>query len=125
MVAYQTAIEWQKDSAEKIPGPFLDLGSLLVDDNRPDDALPYLLEAARISPEDYRAHRQLGKAYTHLDQLEKARTELEKAVQLAPQNAAVHFMLAQVYRKQGLMDKARIESERYAALAAANPPSEN
>jgi tetratricopeptide (TPR) repeat protein len=125
MAAYQTAIEWQKDSAEKIPGPFLDLGSLLVDDNRPDDALPYLLEAARISPEDYRAHRQLGKAYTHLDQLEKARAELEKAVELAPQNAAVHFMLAQVYRKQGLMDKARIENERYAALAAANPPNEN
>jgi tetratricopeptide (TPR) repeat protein len=125
LAAYQTAIEWQKDSAEKIPGPFLDLGSLLVDNNRPDDALPYLLEAARISPEDYRVHRQLGKAYTHLDQLEKARIELEKAVQLAPQNAAVHFMLAQVYRKQGLIDKARIESERYAALAAANPPNEN
>ena len=35
-------------------------------------ALPYLMEAARISPDDYRVHRQLGKAYTHLDQLEKA-----------------------------------------------------
>jgi tetratricopeptide (TPR) repeat protein len=125
MAAYQTAIEWQRDSAEKISGPFLDLGSLLVDDNQPDDALPYLLEAVRISPDDFRVRRQLGKAYTHLDQLEKARAELEKAVELAPQNAAVHFMLAQVYRKQGLTDKARIENERYAALAAANPPNEN
>jgi tetratricopeptide (TPR) repeat protein len=125
VAAYQTAIDWQKDAADKIPGPSLDLGSLLVDDNRANEALPYLLDAARISPDDFRVHRQLGKAYTHLDQLDKARSELERAVELAPENAAVHFMLAQVYRKQGLMDKARIESERYAALAAANPPGEN
>jgi tetratricopeptide (TPR) repeat protein len=125
VAAYQTAIDWQKDAVDKIPGPSLDLGSLLVDDSRANEALPYLLDAARISPEDFRVHRQLGKAYTHLDQLDKARSELERAVELAPENAAVHFMLAQVYRKQGLMDKARIESERYAALAAANPPSEN
>jgi tetratricopeptide (TPR) repeat protein len=123
--AYKTAIDWQKDAADKIPGPLLDLGSLLVDDNRPDEGLPYLLEAARLSPDDFRVHRQLGKAYSHLDQLEKARIELEKAVELAPQNAAVHFMLSQVYRRQGLMDKARIETERYAALVAANPTSEN
>jgi tetratricopeptide (TPR) repeat protein len=122
--AYKTAIDWQKDAAEKIPGPLLDLGSLLVDDNRPDEGLPYLLEAARISPDDFRVHRQLGKAYSHLDQLEKARIELERAVELAPQNAGVHFMLSQVYRRQGLMDKARIETERYAALAG-NPASEN
>lgn len=125
VAAYRTAIDWQKDAAEKIPGPSLDLGSLLLDENRANEALPYLLDAERISPEDFRVHRQLGKAYNHLDQLDKARSELERAVELAPENAAVHFMLAQVYRKQGLMDKARIESERYAALAAANPPGEN
>ena len=123
--AYQTAIEWQKDVAEKNPGPFLDLGSLLVDDNRQEESLPYLLEAARIAPEDFRVHRQLGKAYTHLNQLEKARTELEQAVKLAPQNAPVHFMLLQVYRKQGFLEKAKIESERYAALAATTSSKEN
>jgi tetratricopeptide (TPR) repeat protein len=101
------------------------LGSLLVDNDRPEEALPYLLDAARTSPEDYRVHRQLGKAYTHLNQLEKARNELEQAVQLAPQNAPVHFMLSQVYRRQGLMDKAKIESERYTALAGTRNSSEN
>jgi len=64
-------------------------------------------------------HRQLGKAYTHLGQLEKAGAELEKAVELAPENAPVHFMLAQVYRRRGLLDKAKMESERYAALTGA------
>jgi tetratricopeptide (TPR) repeat protein len=118
MDAYRTAIDWLKDAKDKNDGPLLDLGSLLLDNNRLDEALPYLSEAARISPEDYRVHRQLGKAYTHLNQLDKARAELEEAVKLAPENAPVHFMLLQVYRKEGLMDKAKTESERYTALAA-------
>jgi tetratricopeptide (TPR) repeat protein len=125
IAAYHTAIDWQKDAPDKNAGPLLDLGSLLVEDNRPDEGLPYLRDAARLSGEDYRVHRQLGKAYSHLNQLEQARIELEKAVQLAPQNAPVHFMLSQVYRRQGMMDKAKIESERYTALAGTQPSREN
>ncbi len=120
MAAYRNALAWQADSAIKNPGPFLDLGSLLVDNNRPDEGLPYLLEAARLDPGDYRAHRQLGKAYTRLNQLEKARAALEKAAELAPQNAPVHFMLAQVYRKQGFLDKAKLENDRYVALTGSS-----
>jgi tetratricopeptide (TPR) repeat protein len=125
IAAYRNAIAWQADAAVKNVGPVFDLGSLLVDSNRPDDALPYLLEAARMTPQDYRVHRQLGKAYTHLNRLEKAQTELEKAAELAPENAPVHFMLAQVYRKQGLQGKAKLESDRYTALAGSNSSPEN
>jgi tetratricopeptide (TPR) repeat protein len=125
MAAYRTAIDWQRDARDKNAGPLIDLGSLLIDNNHAEEGLPYLLDAERISAEDYRVHRQLGKAYTHLNQLQKAGSELEKAAQLAPQNAPVHFMLSQVYRRQGLMDKAKIESERYAALAATQPSAEN
>ena len=116
MAAYRNAIAWLADSPVKDPGPFLNLGSLLVDSDRLEEGLPYLLEAARLDSGDFRTHRQLGKAYTRLNQLEKARAALEKAAELAPQNAPVHFMLAQVYRKQGLMDKARTENDRYVAL---------
>jgi len=123
--AYRTAIEWEANAAVKNSGPYLDLGSLLVETGRAEEGLPYLLEAARLSPEDYRTHRQLGKAYTHLNQLDKARSELEKAVELAPQNAPVHFMLAQVYRKQGLMDKVKVETDRYTALTGTQSAPEN
>ncbi len=125
IAAYRTAIDWQKDAADKNPGPLFDLGSLLVDDNHPAEALPFLFEAERLSPDDYRVHRQLGKAYTHLNQLEKAGLELEKAAAIAPQNAPLHFMLSQVYRRQGMMDKARIESERYTALAGTQASRED
>ena len=88
-------------------------------------ALPLLLEASRISPEDYRVHRQLGKAYTRMNQLDKAQAELEKAVELAPKNAPVHFMLAQVYRKQGLMEKAKLENDRYIGTGRVKSTPEN
>jgi tetratricopeptide (TPR) repeat protein len=87
-----------------------------------DEAVPYLLEAGRISPQDYRVHRTLGKAYAQLNQLEKARGELERAAELSPQNAQVHLMLAEVYRKQGLLDKAKQENDRYIQLAGPNAP---
>jgi tetratricopeptide (TPR) repeat protein len=116
MAAYRTAVAWQAGAAVKNSGPLLDLGGLLVDTDRVEEGVPYLLEASRLSPEEYRVHRQLGKAYAHLDQLEKAEAELEKAAELAPENPPVHFMLAQVYRRQGLLDKAKTESDRYAAL---------
>jgi tetratricopeptide (TPR) repeat protein len=123
--AYFMAIAWQKDAAVKNPGPYLDMGSLLVDNGRVDEAMPHLLEAARISPQDFRVHRALGKAYAHLNQLEKARAELERAVKLAPENAQVHFMLAQVYRKQGFLDKAKQENDRYVELAGPNAAAGN
>ncbi len=125
MASYRAAIAWQADAAVKNSGSLFDLGNLLVDSNRPEEALPYLLEAAGMTPQDYRVHRQLGKAYTHLNRLEKAQAELERAVALAPENAPVHFMLAQVYRKQGLQDKAKLESDRYTALAGSSSSPEN
>jgi tetratricopeptide (TPR) repeat protein len=120
MAAYRNAIAWQSDSPVKNPGPFLNLGSLLVDSEHVDEGLPHLLEAVRLDPADFHTHRQLGKAYMRLNQLEKARAELEQAAEMAPQNAPVHFMLAQVYRRQGLMDKAKAENDRYLALAGAS-----
>jgi tetratricopeptide (TPR) repeat protein len=125
MAAYRAAIDWQVQATPKNPGPYQNLGSLLVESGHAADGLPYLLEAERLSPDDYGVHRQLGKAYTRLDQLDKAQGELEKAVKLAPRNAPVRFMLAQVYRKQGLLDKARTENDAYRALTGTNSTPDN
>jgi len=116
MAAYERAIAIEEKSLEKNAGPYLDLGSLLIEMERTRDALPWLQKAAVIAPGDFRIWRETGKAYLRLDELEPARTQLEKAIELAPKNAPLHFMLAQVYRKQGLSDKARQETDRYTAL---------
>ncbi len=114
--AYRAAIEWDGAAAAPNPGPYLDLGSLLVDTDHAADAIPLLEKAVQLGPKDLRGHTQLGKAYLHANQLEKAQGELEAAVLLDPKNAPTHFMLAQVYRKRGLLSKARRESETYTTL---------
>jgi len=115
--AYQQAIDWQSGAALKNPGPYIDFGDLLLDENRNEEAVSYLLQAIGVAPRESRAHELLGKAYSRLEQLPKAQSELEEAIGLSPPNASLHCMLAPVYRKQGLADKAKIEFDRCAALA--------
>ena len=118
--AYRTAIAWQEHTLTQDSGPFINLGALLLDENRPQEAIPYLQRAIAISPET-RAHEQLGKAYERLGQFPNAREEFEKALALAPQNSRLHYLLGQVYQKQGLTEKARLEFDRSAALKKENP----
>jgi Flp pilus assembly protein TadD len=115
--AYQQAIDWQSRAALKNPGPYIDFGDLLLDENRNEEAVFYLLQAIGVAPRESRAHELLGKAYSRLEQLPKAQSELEEAIGLSPPNASLHCMLAPVYRKEGLADKAKIEFDRCAALA--------
>lgn len=112
VAAYKAAIDWQSHSARKDDGPYINLGSLLLDQGRAGEALGYLKEAVAIEPADAKAHERLGKAYSHLNDLAHAQTELEKATSLAPDVASLHFMLGQVYRREGLVDKAKMEFQR-------------
>ena len=116
MAAYRTAIEWQAEAKVKDAGPYVNLGALLSSTGHPGEAVPLLIEAIQIEPSGISAHRELGKAYSHLEQFDKARQELERAVELAPQVAATHYLLAQVFRKLGLLEKAQAETDRYREL---------
>ena len=119
IAAFQNAITWQSESAAKDPGPFLDLGALLMDQNRAQEAVPYLLQAVAISPNESRHHEKLGQAYFGLDELQKAHEELETAISLSPQNPRLHYLLGRVYRKEGLVAKADAEFKRSESLKAA------
>ena len=119
--AYRTAIAWQERTLLQDAGPFINLGALLLDENHPQEAIPYLQRAVMISTQETRAHEQLGKAYERLKQFPKAQSEFEKALQLAPQNSRLHYMLGHVYQEQGLKEKAKVEFDRSAALKKANP----
>lgn len=114
--AYQQAIAWQEKSLAKNPRPYIDLGSLLIDENRPKDAVTLLLQGIEIDSRESKTHELLGKAYTRLEDFPKAQAELEKAVELSPQTPNLHCMLAPVYRKQGLAEKAKAEYDRCATL---------
>lgn len=122
--AYRNAIGWQEDVPAKNPGPFIDMGSLLLDLNKPDEAIPYLRQAAEIAPGDFKPHELLGKAHIRLERFPEAQRELERAIQLAPKVANLHCMLVAAYRKQNLMDKAQIEADRCTALTGTRSSSD-
>jgi tetratricopeptide (TPR) repeat protein len=124
LAAYRRAIALDSAVPRTNPGPYLNLGALLVENNRPAEAEPYLDQAVQIAPADSLGRRALGKALLQLNRLEEAQSQLEKSVELAPQNAPTHFLLAQVYRKLRLTDKAQLESERYAELTGAHSAPE-
>ena len=122
VLAFKNAISWQRESLQQgNPGPSINLGALLLDENKPEQAISYLAQAAVIAPDYARTHEYLGKAYDRVGQLDKAQGELEKALALEPQSASLHYMLGQVYRKQGLGDKANGEFDRSAALRRESP----
>lgn len=119
IAAYQTAIAWQSDSAIKNAGPLLDLGILLMEQNRTQEAVPYLTQAVTIAPKEPRHHEELGKAYMRLEEWQKAQAELETAVALSPQNSRLHYLLGRVYSKEGFAEKAKEEFARSETLKAA------
>jgi Tfp pilus assembly protein PilF len=106
--AFQEAIRWQGDTPRDAQ-PFLNLGTLFVDDHKDADALPYLKKAVALSSANPTAHEELGKAYLDLNNFADAQSELEKAIALAPEVSALHYKLAQILRKEGLIDRSQQE----------------
>ncbi len=118
LAAFHDAIAWQADLPQKDPWPYIDLGSFLLEDNHPDQAIPHLQTAVALDPGLPKAHQQLGKAYLALKELSKAQPELEEAARLEPDSAPAHYILGQLYQKQGQAEKAKAEFARYAQLNA-------
>lgn len=108
MTAFQTAVGWQQDHPTDAQ-PYLNLGSLLTDQNQADKALPYLQIAAGLAPKNPKVHEELGRAYDVRNDLPQAQHELEQAAALAPNASGLHFRLGQIYRREGMHDRAQQE----------------
>lgn len=120
--ALQTAVSWQDGVSQKSPEPYIDLGDLLNQLARFEEALPVLRRAVAIAPRNIRAHETLGKTLMNLNRLPEAQNELEAAIAIDPERSAAHYLLGQVYRKQGQLQKAKAEMDRFQMLKAKEPP---
>jgi len=118
----QKAISFENGAAQKTPEPYIDLGDLLGQQARFEEALSVLQEAVAIDPKNIRAHEKLGKTYLSLDRLTDSEHELKTAISLDPGQARFHYLLSQVYRKLGRLESAKSELAQFEALKAKEPP---
>src|SRR6266436_2474029 len=125
MDAYRKAIQWQEQSVRPSEQPYLNLGSLLMEQSRVGDAIPLLQKAVELAPENAICRLKLGTAYLRLGKLTDAQRDLEKAVQLAPDDPAAHYQLGKLYKQMKALDRAKAEFDRTAELqsrAASSKP---
>jgi tetratricopeptide (TPR) repeat protein len=113
--AFQTAIEWEGDSPTDAQ-PFLNLGTLLADLSDFDAALPYIIRALQLAPDNPKIREELGDVYGAQRNFPKAQSQFERAIDLAPDVSALHFKLGQILRKEGQRDRAQKEFEICARL---------
>lgn len=114
--AYRTAIAWQEKGGEASEQPYANLGSLLLERGRTQEALGVLEKAVAMAPRNAFCHLKLGIAYRQLGRLQKSEQQLNQATALEPDNASAHYQLGRVYKDQHLLDKAQAEFDRTAEL---------
>jgi len=108
--AFQIAIDLQGSSPVDAQ-PYLNLGTLLTEQGDLEKAIPNLVQAVTLSPNNPKTHEELASAYKAQNNLANAQSELERAIALAPGISALHYKLGEIYRKQGLKELARHEFE--------------
>jgi tetratricopeptide (TPR) repeat protein len=114
--ALRTAATWAEQRSLHDEWPFLDLGVFLLDQERADEAIPFLLKATAIAPNCASCHTKLGHALVATGKAPDGVKELQIAVQLDPENPKTHFELGHAYREAGDQQKARVEFEMSKSL---------
>jgi tetratricopeptide (TPR) repeat protein len=114
--AYRKAIAW----GEKIPHPgeqpYVNLGGLLLEQDRTEEAILPLEKAVALAPDNGYCRLKLGTAYLRAARLGAAQKELEKATELEPDNAIAHYQLGRLYKAIHAKDRAQAEFDRAAEL---------
>jgi tetratricopeptide (TPR) repeat protein len=123
--AYRKAITWQEQSLHPSEQPYVNLGNLLMEQDRAAEAVGPLEKAVALAPDNAFCHMTLGVYYRKTGQLEPARRELERATQLDPENAVAHYQLGRLYKDIHAPDLARVEFERTAELKGRAANSES
>ena len=94
----------------------LNLGLLHLRNERPDDAIPLLQDAAQQRSKDSRPLRFLGESYLSAKKYDAATGAFEDALKLGANSAPVELGLGQSLRHQDKLDEARPHYEKAAQL---------
>lgn len=94
--------------------PIVNLGGVLLNLGRPEEALPLNLKAAEWRPRDALANAQLGTNFLALGKLSLALRHLKEAKRLDPGHFAnPQLLLSEIYLRQGDADAAAAEVDNF------------
>ena len=95
----------------KYPADFtahFNLGSILLSQSKPLEAISHFREALRVKPDDAVAHTNLGAALQSIDKLEEAATQFREALRIRPDYINAHYNLGNLLLSEGKPEEAII-----------------
>ena len=111
------AIDYWRNSIEFYPKHYralLSLGQALIDEDKPDEALPYLERSLQIDPFSWRPYALSAHIKLRQGAADEAAKEAERAIELGHEEAAVaQRYLAAALAKRGEKDKAASVLQSY------------
>ena len=96
---------------KKYPADFtahFNLGSILLSQSKPQEAISHFREALRVKPDDAVAHTNLGAALQSIDELEEAATHFREAIRIRPDYVNARYNLGNLLLSEGKPEEAII-----------------
>jgi tetratricopeptide (TPR) repeat protein len=114
--AYRTAIAWEQQDSRPSEQPYVNLGSLLLEQGQTEEAISQLEKSVALAPSSGYCRLKLGTAYLRAGKLRDAQRELERATSLEPESAVAHYQLGRLYKQIHALDHAKAEFDHAAQL---------
>lgn len=117
-----------RDTIAKNPACWMaynNLGALLFDAGKTQEAIGYYEQALRVKPDHAEASYNLGNAYWQQGKRHKAMECYAKALQSSPKNAAAHYNLANALADAGQLQEAVVHYETALQIDPRAPPAHN
>lgn len=117
---YREAIRRNSEAADKTEWPLLDLATLLIRNEKIEEARPLLEQALALNPGNAQSYLQMGILLEKSGDLQNALLQLHTAIKLDPKLASAYYRAARLCKKLGREQEAQHDFEKYAALTQPN-----
>jgi tetratricopeptide (TPR) repeat protein len=114
---YLEAIQRQVPEGRQTEWPLLDLATMLIRNDRVEEARPYLLGALKLNPNNAKSHLQMAVVLEKTGDLPGALQELQRTASLDPTKADAHYRAARIYQRLGNKDLADKEFAQFQRIS--------
>ena len=116
---YLQAIRRGASGGRQTEWPSLHLATMLVRNDRVEEARPYLLEALKLDPNNSHTHLQMAIVLEKTGDLVGSLQELQRALNLDPTKAEAHYRAGCIQQRLGNKDEAEKEFAQFRKISEA------